>query len=140
MRARAPAFPALAGLLHSKIHFLGKASSRHKSRQVRIKNHPLARGPHESQSIGSNFDKALFLCGRTFWHGSSFFRGDRAWSPLINRHVRNISRPDVFGARANEFVVRVLFEDVRRPTADTTDGKNRGVEVERNSHHVVCRS
>src|SRR5439155_9070036 len=38
------------------------------------------------------------------------------------------------------FIVGVLFEDVRGPTTDAADGKDRRVEIERNSHHVVSRS
>lgn len=60
--------------------------------------------------------------------------------PLIDRHIRKIARADVFGARANEFVVGVLFEDVAGPATNSADGENGRVEVERNSHHVVCRS
>jgi hypothetical protein len=59
--------------------------------------------------------------------------------PLIDRHIRKIARADVFGARANEFVVGVLFEDVAGPATNSADGENGRVEVERNSHHVVCR-
>lgn len=56
---------------------------------------------------------------------------------LVNRRIRHIARADVFGARANQFVVRVLFENVACPTADATDGENRREEIERNTHHVI---
>jgi len=60
--------------------------------------------------------------------------------PLVNRHVRNITWSNVLSARTNQLVVGVLFEDVRRPTTDTTDRKNRRVEIQWNSHHVISRS
>src|SRR4051812_32105893 len=58
---------------------------------------------------------------------------------FINRHVRHISRPDVFRARANQLVVGVLFKDMSGPTADATDGEDGRVKVQRNSHHVESR-
>src|SRR5438094_8320381 len=59
---------------------------------------------------------------------------------FVNRHVRHAPRPDIFGARTNQLVVGVLFKDVRGPAADAADRKDRSIEVERNSHHVVSRS
>jgi hypothetical protein len=56
---------------------------------------------------------------------------------LCDWNVRKIALANIFSARANEFVVGVLFEDVGRPTADATDCENRRVEVQRNSHHVI---
>ena len=79
---------------------------------------------------------------------SSRFAGESARAPsigrkrlsVINRHVRHVARTHVFRARANEFVVGVLFQDVRRPTADAANREDGSVEIQRNSHHVVSRS
>src|SRR5687767_8579261 len=52
-------------------------------------------------------------------------------SALIERQKRlRILWADVVGARADQAVVGVLFEAVRRPAGDAADGKNRGVEVD----------
>src|SRR6266508_3794543 len=61
--------------------------------------------------------------------------------PLIDRNVGKIAWADIFRARTDEFVVGILLEDVTGPAADPADGKDRRVEIERNSHHVVsgCR-
>jgi len=56
---------------------------------------------------------------------------------LPDRYVPNITWSNVVSTWANEFVVGVLFEYVSSPTCDATDCKDRRVELERDTHHVV---
>ena len=56
---------------------------------------------------------------------------------LPDRYVLNITWSNVVSTWANEFVIGVLFEDVSSPTCDATDCKDRRVELERDTHHVV---
>src|SRR5215510_1677273 len=60
-------------------------------------------------------------------------------SSLINRYVFQIHLAGVFGTRADQLVVAQLFEHVRRPAGDATDGEDWRVEVYRNAEHVVGR-
>src|SRR5436190_21183878 len=53
---------------------------------------------------------------------------------FIDGHVFQIAGADVFGARADELVVAVLFEDVAGPAGNSRNGKGRREEVERNAH------
>src|SRR4030095_7869103 len=73
------------------------------------------------------------------WRCASSERSVQAL-PLVDRHVRNIAGTDVFRRWANQFVVRILLENMSGPATNTTNGKDWCVEVERNSHHVVSRS
>src|SRR5579864_4182141 len=50
-----------------------------------------------------------------------------------------IRGPDVVGARADEAVVRILLEHVRRPAGDPAHGKDRRVEIDRQAERVEHR-
>ena len=56
---------------------------------------------------------------------------------FVNRRVFQISFADVFGARADKFVVGVLFQNMSRPAGDARNGEDRCVEIERNFHHII---
>ena len=59
---------------------------------------------------------------------------------LLERHVAlRVRRPDVLGARADQAVVRVLLEDVRRPAGDAADGEDRREQIDRDAERVVRR-
>ena len=56
----------------------------------------------------------------------------------FERHVAlRVLRPDVLGARADQAVVRVLLEDVRRPARDAADREDRREQVDRDAERVV---
>ena len=56
---------------------------------------------------------------------------------IADRSVGQIAGADVFGTRADELVIAVLFEDVARPAGDAADGEDRREKVERDVHHVI---
>src|SRR5262249_840500 len=59
---------------------------------------------------------------------------------LINGHVPlRVLRADVFRARANQAVVRVLLEHVRGPARDAADRENRREQIDRDAERVVRR-
>ena len=65
-----------------------------------------------------------------------------AWSltasASIERNVGlRVGRADVFGARTDQPVVRVLLEHVRRPAGDAADGEHRREQIRRNAERVV---
>ena len=49
---------------------------------------------------------------------------------FVDRHVFLVAFANVFGTRADQFVVAVLFEDVAGPAGDAADGEDRRVHVE----------
>src|SRR4051812_22826624 len=59
---------------------------------------------------------------------------------FVDRHVFLVAGADVFGTRTDQFVVRVLFENVSRPTRNARNSEDRRVLVERNVHQIIGRS
>src|SRR5579862_159872 len=60
---------------------------------------------------------------------------------LLYRHIGiGISRPHIFGARANEPVVIELLDDVCGPSADARDREYRREKIFVDAEHVVSRS
>ena len=69
-------------------------------------------------------------------------RGPRrlGYASLFERHVAlRILRADVVGARADQAVVRVLLEHVRRPARDAADREDRREQIDRDAERVVGR-
>src|SRR5579875_850395 len=58
-------------------------------------------------------------------------------STFVYRHIRHVLGADVLGARTNQAVVGVLFNDVGCPTGDAAAGEDGCVQVYRNVHHVI---
>ena len=59
---------------------------------------------------------------------------------FLDGHVFEVAWADVFGTRADEFVVAVLLKDVTCPAGDAAHRKDRRVKVERNAHQIIRRS
>src|SRR6185436_19949539 len=56
--------------------------------------------------------------------------------PLVDRHERAARRADVVAARADQAVVVVLLDDVRRPAGDAAGGDHGREEVDRDVERV----
>src|SRR5258705_8514633 len=59
--------------------------------------------------------------------------------PLVDRHERAARRADVVAARADQSVVVVLLDDVRRPARDATGRDHRREEIDGNAERVEER-
>src|SRR5213078_3754818 len=58
-------------------------------------------------------------------------------SPLFDWNVFSHLRADVFGTRANQAVIGVLFKDVGRIASDATTSKDGRIQVNGKAQHVV---
>src|ERR1700676_439791 len=60
-------------------------------------------------------------------------------STLFERNVFGYFGSDVFGTRANQAVVGVLFKHMRRPTGNAAGSEDWGIQIYGKAHHVVNR-
>src|SRR5579864_5480158 len=63
----------------------------------------------------------------------------RTLPPLLNRHVWCNLWPDILGTRANQAVVGILLQHMRRPARDATASKNGRIQINWNAQHKVDR-
>ena len=62
---------------------------------------------------------------------------ESASSPVERDVGLRVRRADVLGARADQPVVRVLLQDVRRPAGHAAHGKHRREQLRRNAERVI---
>src|SRR5713226_7101280 len=69
--------------------------------------------------------------------GRMFETGPPMQLPLCDGHERSRVRADVIGVGTNEAVVRALLDDMRGPTGDARDDKERSKHRGRNPAEVI---